>query len=341
MEEKRNEASGSLTPTTIEGWMKLSSVYFGSATAKKNTNATSINDMFLILSLGSEMGMTPAQTVQNVSIINGRLTVWGDLLLATVLSSGKLGYIKESLEGDLEDASLVAICKIDRNDKLIGEGLEIRFSLEDAKKAKLYPPKSSYSPWGSYTSRMLKMRARSFALRDGFADVLKGVIAREEAQDYYIPPKTEKEIPKKKEIALVAKETKIYKKEAIKEEKKVTPDQFSIKNKQNKRAIFDIVSKRLIDKINTLNETINTDLSGYNLVILNTIEKYIVHLCAKNRKPINYYLDLIPTKEENFWPHFLSWVLEVDPFVFTGTIDVNAKDMVVIAEDKNLDTIDI
>ena len=39
-------------------------------------------------------------------------------------------------------------------------------------------------PWKSYPDRMLKMRARGFALRDVFADALGGMISAEEANDY-------------------------------------------------------------------------------------------------------------------------------------------------------------
>ena len=39
-------------------------------------------------------------------------------------------------------------------------------------------------PWKSYPDRMLQMRARGFALRDAFADVIGGLITSEEAEDY-------------------------------------------------------------------------------------------------------------------------------------------------------------
>ena len=52
--------------------------------------------------------------------------------------------------------------------------------LDDAKRAGLLGKKG---PWTEYPQRMLQMRARSWALRDGFADVLKGLSVREEAQD--------------------------------------------------------------------------------------------------------------------------------------------------------------
>jgi hypothetical protein len=39
-------------------------------------------------------------------------------------------------------------------------------------------------PWTQYPRRMLQMRARGFALRDAFPDVLRGLVTAEEAADY-------------------------------------------------------------------------------------------------------------------------------------------------------------
>ena len=54
------------------------------------------------------------------------------------------------------------------------------FSMQDAKQAGLT---GKQGPWSQYPRRMLQMRARAFALRDVFADVLRGVHVAEEAQD--------------------------------------------------------------------------------------------------------------------------------------------------------------
>jgi len=53
--------------------------------------------------------------------------------------------------------------------------------VEDAKRAGLW---AKQGPWTAYPKRMMQMRARGFALRDAFPDVLKGMITAEEAQDY-------------------------------------------------------------------------------------------------------------------------------------------------------------
>ena len=54
------------------------------------------------------------------------------------------------------------------------------FSIADAKQAGLW---GKPGPWQSSPKRMLQMRARSFALRDQFPDVLKGINSREESED--------------------------------------------------------------------------------------------------------------------------------------------------------------
>ena len=68
--------------------------------------------------------------------------------------------------------------------------------MEDAKLAGL----TTRSPvWKSYPKRMLQMRARGFALRDQFADALKGLSSAEEVRDYDIK-KSSKNITPKEEF---------------------------------------------------------------------------------------------------------------------------------------------
>jgi hypothetical protein len=92
-------------------------------------------------------------------------------------------YVRESIEGDGE--SMVATCTAKRR------GYETptvaRFTVADAKKAGLW---GKSGPWSQYPRRMLQLRARGFALRDAFPDVLKGLVTAEEAQDYPTTPAT-------------------------------------------------------------------------------------------------------------------------------------------------------
>lgn len=122
---------------------------------------------------GMEVGLTPMMALDKIAIVNGRPTIWGDGALGLVRASGLCEYVKETFEG--EGDNLVAICKAKRK----GEEEEITrtFSVADAKKAKLW---GKQGPWQDYSRRMLSMRARAFALRDLFADVLGGLYLKEE-----------------------------------------------------------------------------------------------------------------------------------------------------------------
>ena len=131
----------------------------------------------LAIQHGSEIGLSPMQSLQNIACINGRPAIWGDAALAVAMASPVCEYVRESIEGDGE--SMVATCTAKRR------GYETptvaRFTVTDAKKAGLW---GKSGPWTQYPRRMLQLRARGFALRDAFPDVLKGLVTAEEAQDY-------------------------------------------------------------------------------------------------------------------------------------------------------------
>jgi hypothetical protein len=131
----------------------------------------------LAIQHGSEIGLSPMQSLQNIACINGRPAIWGDAALAVAMASPVCEYVREQIEGDGE--AMAATCEAKRR------GYEkptvARFSVVDAKKAGLW---GKSGPWTQYPRRMLQLRARGFALRDAFPDVLKGLVTAEEAQDY-------------------------------------------------------------------------------------------------------------------------------------------------------------
>ena len=77
---------------------------------------------------------------------------------------------------------MVATCEAKRRGD--AEPVVSRFSMADAKRAGLA---GKTGPWTQYPKRMLQMRARGFALRDAFPDLLRGFVTAEEAQDYPTP----------------------------------------------------------------------------------------------------------------------------------------------------------
>jgi hypothetical protein len=135
----------------------------------------------LAIQHGSEVGLSPMQSLQSIAVINGRPTIWGDAALALVQACSVCEYVREYLEGDGD--SLTAVCEAKRQG--YPAPTTVRFSVADAKKAGLW---GKTGPWTQYPSRMLQLRARGFALRNAFADALRGLVTAEEAQDYPTQP---------------------------------------------------------------------------------------------------------------------------------------------------------
>lgn len=162
----------SLAPKNLDEAMRVAEVLASSTIVPKDYQKNPGN-ILVALQWGAEIGLQPLQAMQNISVINGRPAVWGDAMLAIVRGSGLLEYIKE------EATDEVATCRIKRK----GEDEAVRtFSMAEAKKAGLL----NRGVWTTYPKRMMQMRARAFALRDVFPDVLRGVGIAEEVRD--IPP---------------------------------------------------------------------------------------------------------------------------------------------------------
>ena len=155
---------------------------------------------------GAEVGIPPISALSTIAIINNRPCIWGDGAVALIQSRNIVDEWEERYEGEEEVSDPVsdeygeldyapttrdfsddftAVCTIWRKGQkkpYIG-----RFSVRDARRAKLWNnPKKL--PWVEHPKRMLKWRARAFAMRDGFADCLMGLSIREEVEDMTIEP---------------------------------------------------------------------------------------------------------------------------------------------------------
>ena len=159
-----------LTPQSIEEALKMADLLSKSSMVPKDY-VNNPGNVIVAIQWGAEIGLPPLQAMQNLAVINGRPSIWGDAVIALVRGSGLLEDIRE----DISETG--ATCTVKRK----GEQPVARtFTVEDAKRAGLY---GKQGPWQQYPKRMLQMRARAWALRDVFPDVLRGVHVGEEAQD--------------------------------------------------------------------------------------------------------------------------------------------------------------
>jgi hypothetical protein len=159
-----------LSPRTFEQALTFADYLADSDLVPKDFKGRPGNCL-IAMQWGAELGLKPLQAMQNLAIINGRPSLWGDAVIALVRASPLCEFVLESDDGN------TATCRVKRR----GEPEQSRtFSMADAEKAGL---KGKSGPWSQYPQRMRQMRARAFALRDVFPDVLRGLPVAEELQD--------------------------------------------------------------------------------------------------------------------------------------------------------------
>jgi len=173
--------AGGLIPQNLQELWQLSTIMAKSGMMPdglQNTQAVCV-----AVQMGLEVGLSPMQAVQNIAVIKGRPSLWGDAVLGLVRASGQLEDFDEHFEGSGD--SMKAVCKAKRR----SQDAEIvrEFSVDDAKTAGLWNGKPD-SAWRKYPKRMLQMRARSWTLRDGFGDIIKGLHVAEEVIDMVEKP---------------------------------------------------------------------------------------------------------------------------------------------------------
>lgn len=162
--------SFSLAPQDLAQAMQFAEIMSKSSIIPKDF-ANNPGNILVAVQWGMELGLQPMQAMQNIAVINGRPSLWGDAVIGLVRASPLCEYV---IEEELEDKS---VCRVKRR----GEDEQIRiFTDDDAKKAGLL---GKQGPWTQYPKRMRQMRARSWALRDVFPDVLRGMPIAEEVMD--------------------------------------------------------------------------------------------------------------------------------------------------------------
>jgi len=132
-------------------------------------------DVLFVISVGESLGLSAATALMNIYNVNGMPTMKADLKLA--LAKRHPEYAGCEIDANTERC----IVKMKRrNENGTEESIISTFTIEDAKRAGLFPKKDN---WRMYPQRMLKARAISYAVNDLFPDIVFGMLSSEEAQD--------------------------------------------------------------------------------------------------------------------------------------------------------------
>ena len=132
-------------------------------------------DVLFVISVGESLGLSAATALMNIYNVNGMPSMKADLKLA--LAKRHPEYAGCEIDANTERC----IVKMKRrNENGTEESIISTFTIEDAKRAGLFPKKDN---WRMYPQRMLKARAISYAVNDLFPDIVFGMLSSEEAQD--------------------------------------------------------------------------------------------------------------------------------------------------------------
>lgn len=132
-------------------------------------------DVLFVISVGESLGLSAATALMNIYNVNGMPSMKADLKLA--LAKRHPEYAGCEIDANTERC----VVKMKRrSENGTEEAITSTFTIEDAKRAGLFPKKDN---WRMYPQRMLKARAISYAVNDLFPDIVFGMLSSEEAQD--------------------------------------------------------------------------------------------------------------------------------------------------------------
>ena len=132
--------------------------------------------VLVAIQMGAECGLPPLAALQNIAVINGRPTIYGDAVPA--ICSPLVEEYKDEMIGTIGSDDWG--CRVTIKRKGRADSIVRTFTVADAKRANLW---GKAGPWTQYPQRMMLMRARTFAYRDACPDKMRGMLTQEEAAE--------------------------------------------------------------------------------------------------------------------------------------------------------------
>jgi len=166
----------------LEEAMRFCKYVVASGVAPQGDNEATV---FVKLQAGAELGFPPMRALAALVVVNGRLSMMGEALLAKIRAS-RVATVHVYNEG--ADDARCGVFEFQRRDT--GEAGKVTFSVADAKRAGLWNKKSNSgkdTPWsGGFGDDMLIWRAVSRGSKRYFSDITMGFESAEVARD--LPP---------------------------------------------------------------------------------------------------------------------------------------------------------
>lgn len=184
--------NGELQTTTIEGAQRIAlgycmSGWYPQITSGARSNQERIARMMIVIATGRQLGLTDHAAASYITPINGRLSIWGDAMVAIVRRSPTCHSIDAKF--DKANKSWTVTGRRFRADGSLDE-VTHTFGMEDAIAAG-YDKKGG--SWKTVPLRMCLNRARMYVIRDLWADLLCGICDTDEEIDNADAERTERQ----------------------------------------------------------------------------------------------------------------------------------------------------
>lgn len=143
-----------------------------------NEEAT-VASIYVTMLRGAECKLEPLHALYNIVWYNERPCLYGDVAWGLITANPSYAGSEFIVSGDEYSNDWEVTCIMRRNTLVGTRETKSSFSWGDVKRAGLH----SLNHYKAYPERMLFIRARTWAMRDLFADVLSGLSIAEEQQD--------------------------------------------------------------------------------------------------------------------------------------------------------------
>lgn len=162
-----------LSPQTAEEAYRLSTHLAKSDLCPKSFGQNPAN-VFAAIMMGAEIGVGPMQAMANIAVVNGRASMWGELVSGLIWGSSVCEKLEDKVTGKGESLAVTITAK-----RKGAAEYSYTYTWEDAKTAGL----TSKDTYQKYPKDMLYWKALGRVAKRLFPDVLKGIAIREIADD--------------------------------------------------------------------------------------------------------------------------------------------------------------
>lgn len=194
VENPMQVVQGSLQLSTIDDLWRTAKMFVQSGLCPQTLNTPA--KVVVCLQAGAELGFKPWQSLQSLHVINGRVGLEGQAMLALVRKSRVCEYIRTEFVGKPYEDDFAAVVKSKRLNETVEYTTD--FSVADAKLAKLWSigkDSAGKDNWAKYPKDMLTWRAVSRHCKRYYSDETSGMYSVDELESIEPQPLKDTFVP--------------------------------------------------------------------------------------------------------------------------------------------------